>query len=76
MFIIGSMINVRGVDSKLLEGKKREKKKDRYIYIYVDKIEKERGNVRDPFAKRGEVFDSKTYFLFPRIFFLPSYRLI
>lgn len=74
MFIIGSMINVRGVDSKLLEGKKREKKKDRYIYVYVDKIEKERGNVRDPFAKRGGVFEN--IFFISTNFFLPSYRLI
>lgn len=49
------------------------KKRRIYIYIYVDKIEKERGNVCDPFAKRGGVFDSKTYFF---IFFLPSYRFI
>lgn len=39
------------------------------IYIYIDKIEKERGNVCELFTKRG-VLDSKIGHILIEIFFI------
>lgn len=41
------------------------------IYIYIDKIEKKRGNVCDLFTKRG-VLDSKIGHILIEIFFIST----